>query len=608
MRDKTSTSIAWMRFYFERMGDYMPHNTKVVLPCSWTKIMVYERMINEFEQRGFCRQDTICYDYFCRMWTTHLSEFTIGKGNEFVACSTCVQLDEQYQKAKSAVERNRIRALVILHNHQVEKERKRFHYHREKAEKEPDEILTIIQDGMDQNKTDLPHLIKEDKGTSNLHRLRSHVTGNIVHTGVTSGKLPYVYIDFNQVPHDSNLTLNVLLEVLVAAKNHLAKVLYLQLDNCFRENKNRYVLSFMSLLVELDIFEEVYVNFLPVGHTHENVDQMFSKISTGLRKDNAYTVEDLISIIKNAYTPAINVAVLGPLLNIKEWLIPHLYGNFNGHSKPHNFRFRKVDQKTYMHYRLWSSDPWEPQCTSEDDVPGLICFKSTPCIDDPPEWVVPSLMKLDVEALERSIPNGFVHRMPSHAVQSWKDFMSNIKDLEKTPVDVPERWQLHDLVEAAEAKQQLRQNSEDLDAMPENIRRIEQNLNRACNPIIIGNQGKKVVPEVQEMDDFISVKDGMLVAVWAPDNDARPQIAQVIARTDSKLKIHWFVGTYTGVWKSAYHGVGANRNAWEDEVEVESCILWDFAFTKSNKLKKGTSENLKKKYAELDKFNASDSD
>ena len=45
--------------------------------------------------------------------------------------------------------------------------------------------------------------------------------------------------------------------------------------NCWRENKNRYMFSFLFALVKLDIFEEVTCNFLLVGHTGNEVDQLF---------------------------------------------------------------------------------------------------------------------------------------------------------------------------------------------------------------------------------------------------------------------------------------------------------------------------------------------
>ena len=93
----------------------------------------------------------------------------------------------------------------------------------------------------------------------------------------------------------------------------LPPALYIQLDNTARENKNQYILSFLSYLVQMKIFSEVsfqtyssncvvhfdnefntsiqiHLSFLMVGHTHEDVDQVFSRISTYLRKNSVYTL------------------------------------------------------------------------------------------------------------------------------------------------------------------------------------------------------------------------------------------------------------------------------------------------------------------------------
>ena len=40
-------------------------------------------------------------------------------------------------------------------------------------------------------------------------------------------------------PHGSNITINALLRVLFELKDNLSDVLYLQMDNCWTENKNR---------------------------------------------------------------------------------------------------------------------------------------------------------------------------------------------------------------------------------------------------------------------------------------------------------------------------------------------------------------------------------
>ncbi|CAH3046767.1 unnamed protein product [Pocillopora meandrina] len=45
------------------------------------------------------------------------------------------------------------------------------------------------------------------------------------------------------------------------------------MDNCYRESKNPYIMAF-SYLIEMRIFKEIYISFLMVRHTHEDVDQV----------------------------------------------------------------------------------------------------------------------------------------------------------------------------------------------------------------------------------------------------------------------------------------------------------------------------------------------
>ena len=71
------------------------------------------------------------------------------------------------------------------------------------------------------------------------------------------GKLIYGFYDLLQWPHDSNLTIEVLSQVLLDFKDKLPEVLYLQLDNTSRENKNRFVLGFCALLVQRNVFKKV---------------------------------------------------------------------------------------------------------------------------------------------------------------------------------------------------------------------------------------------------------------------------------------------------------------------------------------------------------------
>ena len=61
----------------------------------------------------------------------------------------------------------------------------------------------------------------------------------------------------------------------------MPRILNWQFDNS-RENKNWVILTYANLLIENGYFDEIYVTFLIVGHTHTRLDQYFSVLSTAV--------------------------------------------------------------------------------------------------------------------------------------------------------------------------------------------------------------------------------------------------------------------------------------------------------------------------------------
>ena len=150
--------------------------------------------------------------------------------------------------------------IIFIYTHKCRAERRKYYIHREKARSEPHKYVTIIIDGMDQSKTNIPHLLHTTKSTQNLWRLRTHLTGVLVHTKSSRGKVAYGFYVILQFPRDCNLTIHALLKALAdlcCSGKPLPRVLYLQLDNCFREDKNKYFFSFCSLLVQRKLFQKV---------------------------------------------------------------------------------------------------------------------------------------------------------------------------------------------------------------------------------------------------------------------------------------------------------------------------------------------------------------
>lgn len=130
-----------------------------------------------------------------------------------------------------------------------------YYDHRERAGQEPQKCLSIIIDGMYQNKTNLPHLVRKNKSACSMWVMRTHVTGALAH-----GRRSFAFIDLHLWPQDSNLSANILLQILLqqATCGKLPPTLYLQLDNCYRENKNQSFFGFVALLVHYKVFKEVH--------------------------------------------------------------------------------------------------------------------------------------------------------------------------------------------------------------------------------------------------------------------------------------------------------------------------------------------------------------
>ena len=109
------------------------------------------------------------------------------------------------------------------------------------------------------------------------------------------------------IKHGTNITIETLHRVLLYHFELHNKVpftqrtLYLQLDNTTKQCKSKYMLCYLALLVAWFVFDEAMLSFLMVGHTHEDIDQMFSRLAIWLRKHNATSRIGFREAILNAF-------------------------------------------------------------------------------------------------------------------------------------------------------------------------------------------------------------------------------------------------------------------------------------------------------------------
>ena len=92
--------------------------------------------------------------------------------------------------------------------------------------------------------------------------------------------------------------MNVINDVRDHCGGLLPPVLRIQANKCGRENKNQYMFAFCAALVGLGYFAEVYLSFILVRHTHEDIDQRFSVIYSTLKRHNIDSMQEMLELIQ----------------------------------------------------------------------------------------------------------------------------------------------------------------------------------------------------------------------------------------------------------------------------------------------------------------------
>ena len=182
-----------------------------------------------------------------------------------------------------------------------------------------------------------PHFWEISKGDSKSKRLKIHTEIAMVHGG-----RPAIYVAWEDIASDPNLTCEILFRTLRREEEErdggLPPVLYLQLDNCIRENKNTVFIGYVSWLVERRVFKEIYLSFLPVGHTHFDCDQCASCIGFAVRHVDITSVEKLFDILEHCYSPRPDVAFISDVADVSGLLNPGDLKDFPLHSSRIRFQ------------------------------------------------------------------------------------------------------------------------------------------------------------------------------------------------------------------------------------------------------------------------------
>ena len=242
----------------------------------------------------------------------------------------------------------------------------------------------MLIDKMDQSKTVCPAIWSQLATKMFQDQEKRLITGLIGSMWFgTRLNAHHVRTVFNDCGHGSEMQCSAILQNLhevAMGEGHLPEEFNVGADNTPKETKNKYTFwFFMWLLCVLDDtpLTVICVVFLLVGHTHNKLDRLFSRIAVALKGKDYFTVEGLLRQVKETlkYT-ALSSSHLGQVWAWKGLIEGDLPGSkYEMHNlrSAHAFRFSR-DRGIYMQWKQWSTDEaWSTpiQMVSASEVAAL---------------------------------------------------------------------------------------------------------------------------------------------------------------------------------------------------------------------------------------------
>ena len=409
-RKHTQQVTATWKCILEKEADHMPHHTRttksgekvvsMILPATFQ----WRDQISKFDEANaaFRLREVLSLN-LSKIRGLRFPKYDVKKpGDNFARCGTC----DKYKELKKGVIAGFEQALKWfrkLDKHlAIARAHREFYYAKPYHSLiYPHECLTVMHDKIDHAKTASPVFSHKSKELDSLVKLLVFVTGMIAHE---HGDVRYAHYGLDIFPHDSNYTIGSMAkllrdlegppksssrelfvgsgstalfrgilkgaemceasltpqpEALVPTKT-LPPILNVQMDNATGDNKNRYVYAYWSLLVAKKIFREVYVNFMIVGHTHDDIDALFGRWSMLLKKENFPTIPALMKSFMDVESISSIPHLIGEVSDFKSFIERAILDKEEvlvGHTKLQQVKFYLDGTRCpRMKYKLFCTD------------------------------------------------------------------------------------------------------------------------------------------------------------------------------------------------------------------------------------------------------------
>ncbi len=347
---RTEIFNIWMEEFRKNFCDPSPSTSRWFIPFMFDWDIVYNMYHFDITDSSVCKP--LSKPSFFKFRKNNFPALKSYKYTTLTKCDVCIEFkskkiheknsysDSEYQKHVSLVKKERNiynqKVITSIHNNNN---------------------LSIVIDGM--TSLIIPHRFPIPKSYSSIVPLKFTPFGLIDH----SSNSRMIYIVPPTVSKGSNLVISIVwnyIQEILKKRGSLPPNLYIQSDNAAKESKNKFFLGFLSMLVKKNIFKEVNFSMLPVGHTHIDVDQMFSTIAKKYKRKNVENLHEMIKLIHSAFISEEKrpkVRLIHQIWNFKEWMNEFIEP-FSGIQKFHSFKINFDENVTYpsVKYKVYCSD------------------------------------------------------------------------------------------------------------------------------------------------------------------------------------------------------------------------------------------------------------
>jgi hypothetical protein len=188
-------------------------------------------------------------------------------------CVTCSKLDQASGSTNDNSVKQEISRLLALHLASIGQSKAVYYANRDEARGDRKNVYSVIADGMAQIHNTIPNLGNRMQITT----LDTHLQATLSHNN------HFMMVrTFGNIQNGANLAIHVFLmdlqKYFLQNGFTLPPKVYFQIDGG-SENVNKHSLAMFELIVASRLTYNLNVSRLPPGHTHEDIDAMFSIIS-----------------------------------------------------------------------------------------------------------------------------------------------------------------------------------------------------------------------------------------------------------------------------------------------------------------------------------------